>query len=938
MDFVNKLMGMKWARLIGGAGASPSSKQSSVHNPQQRLARFKRLYNQLLQAWRNAPSQSANPSTTAIENLRLIIQQLTSLLHEESRFPPPHPCIQYFASLKIYVAISKIATNEHDEGLIRDAISVFTTVLDSEDEEFTEGEDFAKALISFAEKAAGTGITTIGSDTEGDLMQLLFGITAKIRLQPEILPVWFKYDVHATTSPNGGDERGKFVGAAHKNEFPLLYLLVDFVHHEGKVGDFARTGLLYIIESASKSADLEHWIVESDLATLMASGLGALYSQLSRKLVMSFSKDETPVILSLSDYGVLQAPLDAEKSTSPYFQGHMSTFLSYLMFWQDVLEHCRSVEVKQSLLDHFQILFLQQLLYPSLLESSDADGGSSVAVLTYLRRILESLDHPDLIRLILHYLLALPDQSSSRSSPPVQILTVRARRKTLDLIALAEAKDMPTPKLFNLVDLILTSLRSKNQQTIAATLSLISVILKRHHKYAISTILRTTSRLSSDVHRTAGAHEQELDVLFSMVTEIESEGDFEESYDNHLRDNLNLLECHPCSARLLAVGGGDDSSKTSQVESSVGSGPNEVSPHLLRLDDPILKRLLEAMETFFTNSVDTNLGLTEAIIDLASCCHMSIEGWLVPDPANYEYADNSDFDSEEELDHEMLFLTGEDSDEAIERHQVAAHECSQRQPSWSAENTPPVIATLQSLVKQLSALRSDIPDFNVYLRGRKKAFEVNDDLEEAPAPAAQPLPRPPRSTNSPKPSIVLQKMPTLDSMSRRMFTDKMSTNDSRSTSPVRGRQHDPRVSDFATPTRVGKLGQHHLMGSPSPSQRSRIAMSVSPSRRGKPKSRTRPQPSDLLSTEPDLLRRKIDIQAKGPFAQLKAEELANNKASSSSMSGSEGGETQPESLTHDVDASVSHILTNTIILQEFILELAALIQVRASLFAEIKFM
>lgn len=28
--------------------------------------------------------------------------------------------------------------------------------------------------------------------------------------------------------------------------------------------------------------DLEQWIVESDLATLMASGLGALYSQLSR--------------------------------------------------------------------------------------------------------------------------------------------------------------------------------------------------------------------------------------------------------------------------------------------------------------------------------------------------------------------------------------------------------------------------------------------------------------------------------------------------------------------------------------------------------------------------------------------------------------------------------------------------------------------------------
>jgi hypothetical protein len=36
--------------------------------------------------------------------------------------------------------------------------------------------------------------------------------------------------------------------------------------------------------------------------------------------------------------------------------------------------------------------------------------------------------------------------------------------------------------------------------------------------------------------------------------------------------------------------------------------------------------------------------------------------------------------------------------------------------------------------------------------------------------------------------------------------------------------------------------------------------------------------------------------------------------------------------------SVSHVLTNIIVLQEFILELAALIQVRAAMFDEVKFM
>jgi hypothetical protein len=40
----------------------------------------------------------------------------------------------------------------------------------------------------------------------------------------------------------------------------------------------------------------------------------------------------------------------------------MDAFLAYLMFWQDTFEHCKSIEVKDTLLDHFQVLFLQQLL------------------------------------------------------------------------------------------------------------------------------------------------------------------------------------------------------------------------------------------------------------------------------------------------------------------------------------------------------------------------------------------------------------------------------------------------------------------------------------------------------------------------------------------------------------------------------------------------
>lgn len=163
-------------------------------------------------------------------------------------------------------------------------MAFFAVLVDSE-EEFLDNAPFAESLMTFISNVSGSGNAICGEDTTGEIVELLFGIAAKIRLQPEILPVWF-----STCKPNVGqiaaemDDKPEFafVGVTQKEDFPLCYHLVDHVHHEGRIGDFARTGLLYIFESASKSAVLEQWIVESDLTTLIASGLGALYSQLSR--------------------------------------------------------------------------------------------------------------------------------------------------------------------------------------------------------------------------------------------------------------------------------------------------------------------------------------------------------------------------------------------------------------------------------------------------------------------------------------------------------------------------------------------------------------------------------------------------------------------------------------------------------------------------------
>lgn len=138
---------------------------------------------------------------------------------------------------------------------------------------------FARALVDLVRRAERPS-----DEIEGRLVELLFGIANNIRLQPVILPAWFVPRVTPVSqdsesqTPSGTE----FAGATRKDEFPLFYLLVDYVHSEGRAGDFARTGLLYLIETASRSKNLERWLIESDLATLMATGLGALYSQLGQ--------------------------------------------------------------------------------------------------------------------------------------------------------------------------------------------------------------------------------------------------------------------------------------------------------------------------------------------------------------------------------------------------------------------------------------------------------------------------------------------------------------------------------------------------------------------------------------------------------------------------------------------------------------------------------
>lgn len=312
--------------------------------------------------WRTSSNLSRD--NDAAETIEIRLQELTNILSDESRRPLPHPCIQYASIKQIYVPIGKIATTSYNEWIIKEAVLFFATLIESEEEAFVENPTFSASLTNLLVRITGVNSVRLGLDTESRVVELAFNITTKIRLDPDILPAWFKtHEAGQQHGEKSKDSRERFAGRTQKADFPLFYILMDYIHHEGKVGDFARTGLLYIIEAASSSTSLEQWIVESDLSTLMATGLGALYSQLSRKLVIDHLPHDLPPILAFSDYQHPASDYEIISSCSPEFQSHLETFLSHLLFWQDVLNHCKSVEVRSTLLEHFQVIFLQQLLY-----------------------------------------------------------------------------------------------------------------------------------------------------------------------------------------------------------------------------------------------------------------------------------------------------------------------------------------------------------------------------------------------------------------------------------------------------------------------------------------------------------------------------------------------------------------------------------------------
>ena len=542
-----------------------------------------------------------------------------------------------------------------------------------------------------------------------------------------------------------------------------------------------------------------------------------------------------------------------------------------------------------------------------------------------MRCILESIDHPDLIHLILQYLLALPEQLPEPKS--IRPTTLARRRKSQNLLThLANGDDKPAPSLFNLVDLILASLKSKNQQTITATLRLLSTLLRRQHNYIISKLIKTHESDAGFKRRTLDDYEQERNHLLHM-SETLDDGPEVESFETHLQDVRNLIETHPCSVQILALPDLTGSGEISSVPPTGRQLAKPVKSHAIASDDPLLKSLLVLLERFLLNDIETNLSLTQAFTDLASCGYTHMEGWLLAGRHLDDFSSNRE-------SKERAIGPRSSSPNAQDVHRVGGSgEAAEPIPTKTSlqnsrlqvEDSSAFFKTLDSLVQRVETYRHDVENFDNFLAERRRVFFAQEGVGGAKTNTPA-LPRRSEDFRNASASRV-QNINQIRSISERLQSDQISESVSRSSSP-RGRQ----PTSTSTPTVVGRLSHVHRPPSRSPSQATSGRRSPSQSRQNSSLPAS-PIPGYFPSSLQRALQHKIKVEAGDEPKKSRIPEPLSSESSSIKSEAIESDQGPERSR----EITLSQLLTNIVILQEFMLELVALIDVRASLFGEVKF-
>ena len=626
-----------------------------------------------------------------------------------------------------------------------------------------------------------------------------------------------------------------------EHEFLLFNYLLRFVHREGQIGDFARAGLLFLMDVAMSPGDQEHrlskdesvplesisetasadpisdaalslaeYVLDGDFSDVLGAGLGAVYSQLPSKLevhapaIPDESRGATMVLgghLSDDEEAKFQVVvqekkigLGVEDSRATDFKTRLDHFLKLLEFLQDIFrrnvlpENSESglepstlvgTAVVNSILEAIRQTFLENVLYPSILECSDADG-SAVAVMSYIEIMIRTLEKGELTDLLVNFLVSEDNDDVLKPRPrPHSMLTLgssapskaqnfdaegKLRRRRSSAMMLLELEAPESTKQsgyftslgrFTLKDLLISNLRSQDRPTAAAALQLLNTLLVYYSPLCVDRLLivvrdpKATSfpepALNDKPH--VPPFDQEEDDTFVYPGEVQeasppgpSYAQPRTTYSTHEREIDLYLKL---VSRLDPVRSSDsfstgydrylcDSIQAIQNHSSFSLAvPEETQAqmkHRLDPNDPILSAILEWLRKLFSNSPEFNIALTGLLASLAHDPFRSLSGWLTSGQSEDAFVATPPLVGCLDLG------TQEDGDDRSADYQIEDMLASEtRLPASSLDDgSRPVILTIfQNLVSQLERYRHSVENFDKYLLERRQGLLFSENLTDA---------------------------------------------------------------------------------------------------------------------------------------------------------------------------------------------------------------
>ncbi|KAJ1992232.1 hypothetical protein GGI25_002610 [Coemansia spiralis] len=503
-------------------------------------------------------------------------------------------CMEYLLGNNILDELVQLAESDQPVGIRKTVITNLTTFVSLTDDKLLVQKAVHNPILdilrSYSHQSAGAEAQAEANMSQSavsifnthqhiyddEFVDLLYAICSKIRGEPMLLNIFFQdrkwlksveqrsFSTESITAMMRSVESLRGEGGTHSSsyEFLLFSHLLRFVHRDGKAGDTARTSLLFLLELATTeimastggNTALERFILEdSGFAAILSATLGALYSQLPRSLQVStgpaavipesfpsYSADlQNAIESSIFSVGATNGGADRwtddqgpVRSSNPEFRACLSSFANLLGFIQEVLFRCPSPYVCDQLLINLRDNFLQSILYPSLLESSDTDG-SSVAVMRYLETMLQVARHEDLASVIMDF---LTDESTAAGDIHATSGTTGSSRslseQSSSLPGVSDKAQSNTGCLpFTLRDLVYTNLQSSvSIDSVVSALNLLRLILVKHCRYSSRLIevekaqpsgikngWMTNCTVSIDVHR------QELEMYAKLMVQLQSD-------------------------------------------------------------------------------------------------------------------------------------------------------------------------------------------------------------------------------------------------------------------------------------------------------------------------------------------------------------------------------------------------------------------------------